>query len=476
MGGPDCITPDVYKAAGSAKPLHTIAMKQLIAGQVPARHRGGYAIPLYKRGSQSLRESYRAIVLEDCTAKIVTKMWRTRIEEAFQSITSTAQGGARKGIGPCSHLARMRVIQQNCRSRHLGFCLLTLDVESAFYRSVRQILVSNESADADGATLNRIFDRYNLHPQMVEDFREELEKGTVMQEANANRAIQRLIHSSFQGSWCRIPTSTECLVTLTGTKPGSPAADILFCVIMSRYMKNTAQQLRETFGPNGTETCIAWVDDVALPVYTEASKIKSKASTTLSILCENANKLALKVSLKPSKTEAMLSYQGKGSRHHKRMTQDEPQTLDFNTCEGMQTVCIVPETKYLGAIKDSEANLMPELKMMTGQALSAVRPLRSKVISNPNIKIEQRKNLVQALAMSKATYTCSSWPLLKKTEQGQWSTRLHSIYKMVLPSKRGDSNSNHISDLEARAVAGWEEPVDVIRNARCKLMMSIQMG
>ena len=472
-GGNDTITPDIYRAAGdaAARKLHTIAIKQVYRGQTPAQHRGGLAIPLYKnKGSHQSRESYRSIILEDCLAKIMSKIWREQIELSFGRIATAAQGGARRGMGPCAYLARMRTIQHNTKTQHQAFCLLTLDIESAFYRSVRQLLIADESGNITDKGLDLIFDRFQLHPGMIGEFTKQLEQGSIMDNAALNRAIQRVIDSSFSGSWCRIPTSEQCLQTQTGTKPGSPIADLLFCMIMSKYMQKTSQELQSTFGTDGTHLCTTWVDDIALPIQGEASTITKKASTAMSIMYQNAAALALKVSLKAGKSEALFCFSGKGSRQKRRDMQGDDIQLSFHTQSGSLAIDIVNETRYLGATIDDEGNLLPEIKAATGQGYSAIRPLRKYILQNKDIHFKQRKNITQALAIAKATYSCTSWPKLKKNEEGQWTSRMHSIYRTLLPSQ---AQGHPISDLQCRAELGWAHPADVLRDARLNLLTSM---
>ena len=215
-GGIDGIMPDVVRAAGSAaaRCIFTLATKEIVRGQVPLIDRGGISLPLYKhKGAQSARSSFRSIVLENCFGKTISRLWRPELERGFKALAGSQQGGAKKGMGPITHILKARVLQRRAFIRGESFGWILLDTESAFYKAVRQLLVRNDGFEATDEFCAYFSKALGIGPEEHRWFYEHLTAETMLQKAEANKAVQKWVLSSMEGSWCKLRSSPNCLAT-----------------------------------------------------------------------------------------------------------------------------------------------------------------------------------------------------------------------------------------------------------------------
>ena len=114
-----------------------------------------------------------------------------------------------------------------------------------------------------------------------------------------------------------------------------------------------------------------------------AEEARKRGQLVLATLYNNAIRLALVPSLKPGKTEVLIAVHGQGSRAVRRTLDAEVATIHFPTTDGEKAAQVVCELKYLGALFDDQANLLPEIKTCGNFAHAAVRPLARQELKNP---------------------------------------------------------------------------------------------
>ena len=390
---------------------------------------------------------------------------RSKVEEGLTRASTSLQGGAKRGLGPTAHLLRVRVRQANAKEHKRAFIVVTMDIESAFYRAIRQLLISSESGNDRYDFLARAFQLFGLDPGQIDMFNDALEQESIMDQTGICKPVQRIIQSSFQGSWRKLQQSDKCLHTAAGSKPGSPLADVLFSLIMWKFLKGVSQAFSEDAQTDAST--LTWIDDVACTCETSAEEAGQRAAHMLQVLHDQATRLALKPSLKRGKTEAMICMRGPHSREVKRHLEAEGAVIHFNTREGPKVVERMEECGYLRAILDGRGSLMPEIRQATALAFGAVRPMARKVLQQRAIRQEIRKSIVQALAISKATYSCGTWGHLRDAEERQWTTRIHQIQRTICPWEK----DKHVSDLQMRAKHEWPHPKEYLQYCYSRLRL-----
>ena len=462
-GGIDGICPDAVRLGGAqaAKCIFTLATKEMARGQVPLLDRGGLALPLYKhKGSQSSRSSFRSIVLENCVGKTISRMWRPELERAFKRLSSSAQGGAKKGMGPTTHILRLRVLQRRAFLLGESFGIVLLDMESAFYKAVRQLVVKSDDFEPTDEYAAHISKTLGIGPEEHKIFFQHLAAETMLERGDANRAVQKWILSSMEGSWCKLRDSARCLETSLGTKPGDPTADVLYSLVMTKFLQVSHQKLKEKQDLKDCARAMTWVDDVVLPFQECANGIYEKAGDILSILHNTATSMGMTPNLKRGKTEVILGFAGSGAQASKRDFEQMEPLICFETTRGKKTIEVVNEATYLGAILESKGRLMPEIVACTGRAFASIKPLRKAVLCNEKIQIGQRTAVIKSLSFSKSTYTIGSWMPMKVAEEKAWRTKTMKTIRLLF-KERYDAE-RHMTDEEVLVRSGLLAPQEMI--------------
>ena len=469
-GGIDGVCPDAVKLGGvhAARCIFTLATKELVRGQVPLIDRGGIALPLYKsKGPQSSRSSYRSIVLENCIGKTISRLWRPQIEQAFQGLAKSAQGGAKKGMGPTTHILRTRILQRRAFLCGDSYGLILLDMESAFYKAVRQLVVKSDDFEPTDEFAAHVAKNLGIGPEEYRVFYQHMMEATMLEQGEANRAIQRWVLSSMEGSWCKLRASQNCLATSLGTKPGDPTADVLYSLVMTKFLRVIHQQFQERPELAKCIHAMTWVDDVVLPVQECAEKIHETMGQILELMRNAATTLGMVPNLKRGKTEVILGFAGSGAQGSKRAFEKAEPVIHFNTLRGPKSVEAVNEATYLGAILEAKGRLMPEIVSCTSRAYSSVKPLKKAVLGNSRIPMHQRHAVVQALAFSKSTYTIGSWMPMRQTEEKAWRSRTMKTLRLLCNTRYG--SDDHMTDEEVLVKTGSISPAEMITMATLRL-------
>ena len=472
--GPDGIPSETYAKGGMAavKIIHTIAMKQLYRQKTPKTHRGGWAFPIYKfKGSQCQRSSYRAIVLQNTLNKTLMRLWRPELARKFGKYASSRQGGARQGTGPQAHILKLRLHQKRAQLRGMSQAIVMVDIESAFYRTLRGLFVNTARTQPSKEHLGEVFRLFGLSPLQADETTEHLQGIPALEAAEVNKAIQAIIEDAFRGNWTRIKHSDTCIIPQTGTRPGDPSADVLFSFVIKRLLDGIENALLTSGHSTQEAQGLAWVDDLAFMIEDSAPRIEGKVKKTLSAIFDESMQRALKPSLQPGKTDILLHYAGQGTQHYKRQKEEEGTGITFQSRDyGEQEAHCVQDAKYLGSIIDARQRLMPDIVYSTTAAYHNVKPLRKQVLANKAIEATKRTWVLQALATSKAAYAAGTWPTLTQHESKVWNARIYKIYRLLEPhGKEGDERAN----LYLLAKYELPAPDDLLAAQRLRMLSMI---
>ena len=121
--GLDNIGPEILKIdpCETAKRFYPLLVKGAIRRQWVAEFGGGWILPLHKgKMAKQEMEGYRAILLEPCIARAVSKAWRPKIQAAYENLAAPGQWGGRRGLGiEALHLC-LRLAQSTAKSSFLS--------------------------------------------------------------------------------------------------------------------------------------------------------------------------------------------------------------------------------------------------------------------------------------------------------------------------------------------------------------------
>ena len=149
--GPDGLGAEIFRACPttSAKKVWPLLFKEFLFKHVPIAHQGGLAVPVYKhKGPYQECQNYRSILLESILGKALSKTWRHRLADPFSQYAYPMQHGARKGSGIMPNLHALRLRMKITKQKHMSGITIFLDLQSAFYATMRALLLDQPMTPA----------------------------------------------------------------------------------------------------------------------------------------------------------------------------------------------------------------------------------------------------------------------------------------------------------------------------------------
>eukprot|EP00435_Cladocopium_sp_Y103_P075263 s194_g55.t1 len=448
--GLDGLGSEIYQGniATSAKRVYPLVMKMFTRQQGIAEHTGGWLVPLYKgKGSMSSMTQYRAILLEATLARAISKSWRSRLAEGVHKIAQPLQFGGRKGLSIEALHLQTRLWQMNAQKQHVSLGLVFVDIQSAFYSVVKQMIAGfNGSEDS----LVHLFMRMNLPASALEEFISNVGQGDILERATGSRLLAAGTGANLAHTWFAVQNGNALQAPATGSRPGDPNADLLFTFIMSKIIGQIRHRASEAgisldveteFGP--VVNYAAWVDDVAFAVFADAVDVVSKTAHLLSIIVDTMTEHAMRLSFGPGKTAILFEFHGKDAvKERQRCEQIQQDKLPLLSEHfGQTSVHLTNKYKYLGGFLVRGGGCLQEIRTRKACALRNLRPLK-KVLSNTDIDIQHRRTLIRSMGLSVYTLHSGTWHAMNQGEYQAWHAGLHQLYQ-ILSSRNEDGQVKH---------------------------------
>ena len=117
----------------------------------------------------------------------------------------------------------------------------------------------------------------------------------------------------------------------------------------------------------------------------------------------------LRVNLKKGKTEAVLSFSGKGSREARMKVLCAGALAVRTSSRGVVDLCVVRYYKHMGALSSPECNVAPEVRARVRLARAAFVEFRSGVFANRGLNVNTRMEFLHAFVDSRLFYGASTW-------------------------------------------------------------------
>ena len=280
--GADSVTAELLRMDVPTTSRHLLPLfaKSALRAFEPVVFRGGDLFLLAKRASKVLGcEAYRSILISSVPGKVYHRCLRQQLLPAFDNTRHPFHASITpgQGIELISIAAKTFLAMGNTS----GVCaaLLFFDLKAAFYQVVRQLIV--ETGESDQGLLE-LFRHLDLPPEALDELRRKLSQILLLEGAGVSSHSRALISDLFQGTYFRLTTGSVITLTRRGTRPGDPAADLLFAFTLSAYVKSAMSALakhdllatlpgedcRPSFIPHQGPVslhCPAWADDFFFP-------------------------------------------------------------------------------------------------------------------------------------------------------------------------------------------------------------------
>ena len=243
--GPDSLTADLLKLSppAAARQLLPVMAKTALALREPIEFRGGTLVCLAKKIGASLKCSqYRSILISSVPAKVFHRFVRGQLVPVHERSKPELQAGALGGQGIETIALAARTFQGLHHGRRRFWSIVYVDVQAAFYRVVRQSLYCHGESDR---ALLEVLHGMGLPEAAVVELRTQLEKLAILPQLEAPGQVQAYVQDMMQATWFRIDNHTQLTWTRCGTRPGDPAADMLFALSFGAFLRRLQQRFAE---------------------------------------------------------------------------------------------------------------------------------------------------------------------------------------------------------------------------------------
>ena len=331
--------------------LTAIFQKAWEERKVPEDWQNALVVPIWKKkGSKKDCSTYRGISLLSHVGKLYAKILEQRTRAKTEHLLSDAQFGFRKGRGCTDAVFALRQLCERAMEYDQDLHLVFVDQEKAFDRVNRE-------------KLWQVLEQYGVQGQLLDNIRAIY--------ANSRSAVRT---TSGISDWFPVTS---------GVRQGCNLSPLLFVIYMDQITKEAnpdPEALNE----------LMFADDQAM-MYNDEKQLQDHTDR-LNASCENYD---MKISV--SKTEVMT-------------VSRRPEKLDINI-NGTQ-LKQADEFKYLGSIFMENGKLDREIESRCQKA-NAVSYQLAPLLKHPNIPMNTKAKLINAIFLPTLTYWCLTWSLAK---------------------------------------------------------------
>ena len=290
----------------------------------------------------------------------------------------------------------------------------------------------------------------------------------VLPQYGAGPHLEALIEDMLHATWFRVDLSDWITLTGKGTRPGDPAADVLFSLVFAALVR-TLEPLLEAKGLAPSLSQIgdppqwatrpkdsslgfpSWADDFVSPVEaTSAGQLIANVREVGTLVMERATSLGMRLTFADDKTAALLpsghdwSLSG-AVTHEGRIGIWLSDALSQET----QFLSFVGAYKHLGHILTSSTCPQPDILFRRKRAQSVIKPLRARLFGNRNLPLATRRMLLQSLAASRFVHSSAAVILPAAIHERCWGRAFLDIWRVLLPRSAADMQAHSFEVLRA---------------------------
>ena len=464
-------------------------VQKIAAWQIePLQFKGGRLTTLFKKGTPTEAENFRAILVSSSLGKAIHNLWRKKTLPWMRAVADSSQISATPGalVAQAAHMVRLHMGYGKHRGVSCFSLSLFLDIQSAYYRLLRQHAMDLDCSDLGIMTLMQ---RLGLHDLCLDDVATALAEPSTLSQIGCPAHLHSMVSLFHEQTWYILADDDQLIATHRGTRPGDGFADLVWNLVYSRFLHRVSARLEATtaYHPlpwNGLCGLLAdrgermvqsfsatWADDTAVLGWThQAMDMVPALQTTAEILYEELTKLGMRPNTKQGKTEAIVDIRGPKSvpcrQHlHHGLQGHVPLRLTDPT---LDTLRVIPCYNHLGGFIVHGSRHLTEIKRRIAMTLSAMQAHRSKVFANPNVDLTRRVSIFRTTAMMTLTYNIGTWLHLTDSEQKAWSTGVMKVYRKLLLKLFPASMQFSFEDGQILAMTGLPHPTDLLHQERLR--------
>ncbi len=428
MPGPDHLPDSLFAAAPAAMAefFHPLVVKMAMRIQKPIQLKGGVMVDLYKgKGSASNCKNSRGILISDALGKHLQKTDSDSVKDAYDRYVPENQCG-NIGTEYATHI--VREFQRWARANGLSSLILFMDLISAFYSVIRQLVIGLNCSDED---IFKLMALLNLPASAGQEFIQKLKQDSIFVTLGVDSHVHAIIEEDHQGTWFATNKLPNVTRTYRGSRPGIPFGNMLFCFLFESCFKKVRVALKQadlttslTFiqpwngfeGPYPTHAVdvsdVEFVDDGAIMSAGAACDMVTKAQSIVGIVTHAMFGAFLEMNFGPLKTAALFTFVGKGAAAAKHNLHNiNNGVFQAPGANGNQDVEAVCKYQHLGSIISDRISHAPEAAHRSRKAKAAFFPLRATVFGNPRVDQEPKILILSSLVtQGRLLFAVHTWP------------------------------------------------------------------
>ena len=491
--GPDGVTSDMLRLvpAQAARKLLPIVAKSALAVCEPIAWRGGSLHCLAKKAGAALQcKQFRSILLASSPGKVWHRATRNRLVPLLQQHGHATQAGSVAGISIEAISLLVRTYQA---SRHHGSSMWSLvfyDLQAAFYRVVRETLFQTDDSDGE---IRRVVSKLGLPPEAMSELVGQLQKLAILPQFGASDHLSAIVEDMLRATWFTIGVSDVITLTRKGSRPGDPAADVIFSLVFAAFVRQVEQRLFEQglllplprhsqvhpwaqISEGDTIGLPSWADDFVSPVEAIGPRqLLDMTKQTVIVVLTYASAIGMKLTFAEDKTAVLLPCGCDWGQYGAML--DEERGLGFNVTDPLTKdehfVPIVEAYKHLGHILTSSTNPQPDIQLRRSRAQGTIKPLRTKLFGSKDVPIATRRLLLRSLAVSRFTHSSAAMIIPAAVHERLWDRAYLDLWRPLIPRKAADKQAH---SFEVLRVARAASPPLMMAHARANFLKQLTVN
>ena len=223
-GGVDDFKSDLCSLASGplARKYHSLLQKIVCQVSEPVQMKGGLLIHMFKGGNARSVEDHRGLLLSSHVGKALRRTIRQSIMPSFVAHSSDTCFSIKTGgnVSQASHA--LRAFISASAQRHQSVGLLFLDIKSAYYRVVRQLLTSSAPREE---TIDRLMSYFDFNGVDQQTLRGAIAERVAEDDRMLTQHQELLLQELMASTWFTSSRKTEL------SRPGDGLADVAFGLI-----------------------------------------------------------------------------------------------------------------------------------------------------------------------------------------------------------------------------------------------------
>ena len=495
-GGECNVTTNVHKtfALSMAKAVWPLHVKATIRLSPPLQWKGGMVAALFKgKGSSAICENYRDILLADDNGKDFSAHLRHHMLPIVRHMAwGTQFGSGLNGGETCMAHLYIRTAFELCSHANVSAAVLFLDVVAAFASMLRRLVFDEDHGDEVWLRQLRACGLSDTDIEAIYAHIKHFAFGTDGEGVvysgcdNGIKLAFELVNQSYTNTWMSNEGIPSVIATSQGCAAGTPMADLIYCVAMSRVLITLYSSLKND-GLLSEVKCggtsvqlhdVSYPDDTALTIAAPASEIVNKTAKVAAVCVDVFKTFFFTLNWKTNKSEAIISFKGPGARKAKKhLIFNLLNQVTLTTLVGQIVLRFVESYVHLGSKTTACAsNVGLEVAHRAAIINREARKLYVDVLANKQITFVKKSQICQAFILSKGTHHISTWPAVPLV---QFKKFHHAVMLMYRRATNQVAHSNRdpflalSSDNDILLEFGLISPANLVRRARVLLFSRI---